>query len=100
MNEIHVKEVRHPNGYVIGTQFNPPFWSYYNDNGQWAGSGSLYGTREEADRVKAELLLNSHNLCPGCGKVRPEDSTLGPTPRPGQWYCLQHRHRKRREEYA
>jgi hypothetical protein len=52
---LSVMRVRHPNGFVIGKQDRPPYWSFYNGGGTWAGSGTVYPTQNEAEAVRDTL---------------------------------------------
>lgn len=65
---LEILESRHPNGFVIGRQRHPPYWEFYNASGVWAGSGTVYPTRERAEETKAALLELTHTRCAKCGE--------------------------------
>ena len=98
-------------------------WSFVTEHGREYYSGSYFVGDDGRPRIKTEYGWTAEakdvyfarvsklpveetrappalNICPGCGKKRPKDNPPGPPPVPGQWYCVNHRHLKKRTDFA
>jgi hypothetical protein len=59
---------------------------------------ALAAILRECDRIEA-YVPPELDKCPGCGQERPKERPPGPPPLPGQYYCVNHRHLKRRSDF-
>jgi hypothetical protein len=55
MTPMTVLPTRHPHGYVIGRQTNQPFWEFWNPGDNWAGSGHVFETKDQANEQLGKL---------------------------------------------